>query len=258
MLRSLANSSLTRTIRRTQYLPTARRWLTQEARQQLETTVKSSPVVLFMKGNPAMPQCGFSRAAIQILELHGVPPSKLKSFDVLEDSSLRSDIKEFSEWPTVPQIYVNGEFIGGCDILLSMHQSGELEKILVKEGVISPTSEESTSQFSVAKYMDVCGWTTCVGYPAIFLGKTHNAGIQPRIQSEFGGGFEGGDCCWDAWVGIISPHLGPCLWPTPLRQPMMCYYLEPPHKSTVDHNTPVSIARLPKAPSLSLMLGTGA
>ena len=82
-----------------------------------------------------MPQCGFSRAAVQILELHGVPPEKLKSFDVLEDSTLRSDVKEFSyvslpslihtfspscsEWPTVPQIYVNGEFIGGCDILLS-------------------------------------------------------------------------------------------------------------------------------------------
>lgn len=126
---------LTRAIRQTQYLPTARRWLTQEARQQLEAAVKSSPVVLFMKGNPAMPQCGFSRAAVQILELHGVPSEKLKSFDVLEDSTLRSDIKEFSyvclpsphrvsslgcsEWPTIPQIYVNGEFVGGCDILLS-------------------------------------------------------------------------------------------------------------------------------------------
>lgn len=74
----------------------ARRWLTQEARQQLEATVKSSPVVLFMKGNPTMPQCGFSRAAVQILELHGVPPEKLKSLDVLEDSALRSDVKEFS------------------------------------------------------------------------------------------------------------------------------------------------------------------
>lgn len=96
--------------------------------------MKASPVVLFMKGNPAVPQCGFSRAAVQILELQGVPPEKLKSFDVLEDSSLRNDIKEFSyvsrfstppissfwysEWPTIPQIYVNGEFVGGCDILL--------------------------------------------------------------------------------------------------------------------------------------------
>jgi len=99
-----------------------------------------------MKGNPAIPQCGFSRAAVQILELHGVPPEKLKSFDVLENSTLRSDVKEFSEWPTIPQIYVNGEFVGGCDILLSMHQSGELEKLLVKENIIPPTSEESTSQ----------------------------------------------------------------------------------------------------------------
>ena len=125
-----------------------------------------------------MPQCGFSRAAVQILELHGVPPEKLKSLDVLEDSTLRSDVKEFScvspssllcvsslrysEWPTIPQIYVNGEFVGGCDILLSsecvlallpapltlfpVHQSGELEKLLVKENIISPVSEEPVSQ----------------------------------------------------------------------------------------------------------------
>ena len=70
--------------------------MTDEARHRLEATVKSSPVVLFMKGNPAMPQCGFSRAAVQFLELHGVPHEKLKSFDVLEDSALRSDVKEFS------------------------------------------------------------------------------------------------------------------------------------------------------------------
>jgi len=124
-----------------------------------------------------MPQCGFSRAAVQILELHGVPSEKLKSFDVLEDSTLRGDIKEFSyvcspspprvcslgcsEWPTIPQIYVNGEFVGGCDILLSskcpltfvvtcltllpVHQSGELEKLLAKENIIPPASEQSTS-----------------------------------------------------------------------------------------------------------------
>ena len=131
-----------------------------------------------MKGDPSTPQCGFSRAAVQILELHGVPPEKLKSFDVLEDSTLRSDVKEFSyvsllsyspvyplrcsEWPTIPQIYVNGEFIGGCDILLSsecvldpvtarltlisVHQSGELEKLLVKEKIIPSASEGPTSQ----------------------------------------------------------------------------------------------------------------
>jgi len=121
----------------------AHRWLSQQARSQLENTVKSSPVVLFMKGNPKIPQCGFSRAAIQILDLQGVPPEKLKTFDVLEDQSLRSDIKEFSEWPTVPQIYVNGEFVGGCDILLSMHQSGELEKLLEEKNVVAPATEQS-------------------------------------------------------------------------------------------------------------------
>ncbi|KAF9650111.1 glutaredoxin [Thelephora ganbajun] len=144
MLRNLVNSSVSKV--RSLIHHASLIWLTQEAKQQLEATVKSSPVVLFMKGNPAMPQCGFSRAAVQILELHGVPPEKLGSFDVLEDSSLRSDIKEFSEWPTIPQIYVNGEFIGGCDILLSMHQSGELEKLLVKEKIIQPAPEESTNQ----------------------------------------------------------------------------------------------------------------
>ena len=123
-----------------------------------------------------MPQCGFSRAAVQVLELHGVSPEKLKSFDVLEDSTLRSNIKEFSwvylllfplifslrysEWPTIPQIYVNGEFVGGCDILLSsecvltlvaaqlillsVHQSGELEKLLVKEKIIPSAPEPTT------------------------------------------------------------------------------------------------------------------
>jgi len=115
--------------------------LTQQAKAQIEATVKSSPLVLFMKGNPEMPQCGFSRAAVQILDIHGVSPDKMKTFDVLEDQSLRNDIKEYSEWPTIPQIYVNGEFIGGCDILLSMHQSGELEKLLQTEGIIPPTSE---------------------------------------------------------------------------------------------------------------------
>ena len=93
-------------------------------------------MVLFMKGTPEQPQCGFSRAAIQVLEIEGVPAEKFKSYNVLEDSELRSAIKEFSyvhllietfpvlntsgrDWPTIPQLYVGGEFVGGCDILLS-------------------------------------------------------------------------------------------------------------------------------------------
>ncbi|KAI0085751.1 glutaredoxin, partial [Irpex rosettiformis] len=119
-------------------LAIARRYITQEARQKIQSAVETTPVVLFMKGTPEQPMCGFSRAAIQVLELQGVPPEKFKTFDVLQDSELRSSIKEFSEWPTIPQLYVDGEFVGGCDILLSMHQSGELEELLEKKGVLPP------------------------------------------------------------------------------------------------------------------------
>jgi len=95
-----------------------------------------------MKGTPQQPQCGFSRAVIQILELHGVPGDKMKTYNVLEDAVLREGIKEFSEWPTIPQVYVNGEFVGGCDIVIGMHQSGELEKLLDSHGILPPVSEE--------------------------------------------------------------------------------------------------------------------
>lgn len=91
-----------------------------------------------MKGTPEAPQCGFSRATVQILDIHGVPAEKLRTFNVLEDAELRTAIKEFSEWPTIPQVYINGEFVGGCDIILGMHQSGELESLLEKSGIIPP------------------------------------------------------------------------------------------------------------------------
>ncbi|KIM70548.1 hypothetical protein SCLCIDRAFT_1206676 [Scleroderma citrinum Foug A] len=91
-----------------------------------------------------MPQCGFSRAVVQVLDIHQVPLEKLKTYNVLEDAELRSSIKEFSDWPTIPQVYVNGEFIGGCDVLLSMHQSGEFEDLLMKHGII-PRIETSGS-----------------------------------------------------------------------------------------------------------------
>ncbi|EKM50535.1 uncharacterized protein PHACADRAFT_263871 [Phanerochaete carnosa HHB-10118-sp] len=122
-------------------LAIARRFITDDARLKIQQTVGSTPVVLFMKGTPEQPQCGFSRAAIQILEMQGVPPEKFTSFNVLEDSQLREDIKEFSDWPTIPQLYVQGEFVGGCDILLSMHQNGELEKLLEHKGVLPPLEE---------------------------------------------------------------------------------------------------------------------
>ncbi|KAF8137225.1 thioredoxin-like protein [Boletus edulis] len=150
MLRSfLQTSSITRNVLSSNLRnPAFRRFLSQEARAKIQAAVQQSPVVLFMKGNPQMPQCGFSRAAVQVLDIQGVPPEKLKTYDVLEDPELRSGIKEFSDWPTVPQIYVNGEFVGGCDILLGMHQSGELESLLEKHDIIPKISTESSSERS--------------------------------------------------------------------------------------------------------------
>ncbi|KAJ4470158.1 thioredoxin-like protein [Lentinula aciculospora] len=128
----------------------AARFLSQEARGQIQNAVKSSPVVLFMKGTPDLPECGFSRAAVQVLDLHRVPPEKMKTYNVLTDDELRSGIKEFSDWPTIPQLYVNGEFVGGCDILLGMHQSGELEDLLVTNDIIPKVEEHAEAQVSTA------------------------------------------------------------------------------------------------------------
>ena len=91
-----------------------------------------------MKGTPETPQCGFSRASIQILGMQGVDPDKFTAFNVLEDQELRQGIKEYSEWPTIPQLYVDKEFIGGCDILMTMHQDGSLAKMLEEKGVVVP------------------------------------------------------------------------------------------------------------------------
>ncbi|KAK7466285.1 monothiol glutaredoxin grx5 [Stygiomarasmius scandens] len=129
-------------------LVAARRFLSDDARAQIQKAVTASPMVLFMKGTPDYPECGFSRAVIQILGLHGVPADKLKTYNVLEDPELRSGIKEFSEWPTIPQLYVKGEFIGGCDILLGMHQSGELEDLLEKNEIIPKVEESSEAPAS--------------------------------------------------------------------------------------------------------------
>ena len=89
-------------------------------------------IVLFMKGTPVFPQCGFSAQVVQALSLLGV---KFKSFDVLSDDDLRQGVKEFSHWPTIPQLYVKGEFIGGCDIVREMYQSGELAQLLKDKGI---------------------------------------------------------------------------------------------------------------------------
>ena len=94
---------------------------------RIRQQVGEAPVVLFMKGTPVFPQCGFSAAVVQILSHMGV---KFKGIDVLADPSVRQGIKEFSNWPTIPQLYVNGEFIGGCDIVREMHAKGELASLL--------------------------------------------------------------------------------------------------------------------------------
>ncbi|MEW5887650.1 MAG: Grx4 family monothiol glutaredoxin [Pseudomonadota bacterium] len=94
----------------------------------IKSQVTSHPVVLYMKGTPQFPQCGFSASAVQVLKACGV--NNFFSVNVLENPDIRQGIKEFSDWPTIPQLYVNGEFIGGADIMREMYQSGELQKLL--------------------------------------------------------------------------------------------------------------------------------
>ncbi|PGG95008.1 Grx4 family monothiol glutaredoxin [Polytolypa hystricis UAMH7299] len=122
------------------------RFLSDTTRSAIDQAVKSAPVVLFMKGTPETPQCGFSRASIQILGLQGVDPQKFTAFNVLEDSELRQGIKEYSDWPTIPQLYVDKEFVGGCDILVSMHQNGELAKLLDDKDVLVPAEPEQSEK----------------------------------------------------------------------------------------------------------------
>jgi monothiol glutaredoxin len=99
---------------------------------RIQKEVTSNDVMLYMKGTPMFPQCGFSARVIQILTHMGVP---FQSANVLEDDELREGIKGFSQWPTIPQLYVKGEFVGGCDIVTEMYQSGELESLLKESGV---------------------------------------------------------------------------------------------------------------------------
>ncbi|KAF2635923.1 glutaredoxin [Massarina eburnea CBS 473.64] len=122
--------------------PMQMRMLSDDMRGAIDKAVGSAPVVLFMKGTPETPQCGFSRASIQILGMQGVDPEKFTAFNVLEDKDLRQGIKEYSEWPTIPQLYVEKEFVGGCDILMTMHQDGSLAKMLEEKGVLVPATPE--------------------------------------------------------------------------------------------------------------------
>ena len=133
----------------------ARRHLSaQQQHQHLEPRVKKlitdalekNKLVVFMKGNPGYPMCGFSRLVIQILDVCGVPREQVKAFNVLDDDDLRQGIKVFSEWPTIPQVYIGGEFVGGSDILRSMYESGELQALLREHGLLPNHQDDSTTQ----------------------------------------------------------------------------------------------------------------
>jgi len=104
----------------------------QTVTDRIKRDITDNPVVLYMKGTPVFPQCGFSSAVVQILTHLGV---KFKGVDVLADPAIRQGIKDFSSWPTIPQLYVKGEFIGGCDIVREMFESGELGQVLSDKGV---------------------------------------------------------------------------------------------------------------------------
>jgi monothiol glutaredoxin len=101
-----------------------------DTQQRIDELVKSNEVVLFMKGNASFPQCGFSGRAIQILKACGVDSKALVTVNVLEDAEIRAGIKDYSQWPTIPQLYVKGEFIGGSDIMMEMYENGELQQAL--------------------------------------------------------------------------------------------------------------------------------
>lgn len=105
--------------------------------ERIQNEINANPVMLYMKGTPMFPQCGFSARVVQILSHMNVP---FHTADVLEDPALRDGIKQFSNWPTIPQLFVRGEFVGGCDIVTEMFQSGELETLFKEKGVVTEAS----------------------------------------------------------------------------------------------------------------------
>ena len=101
-----------------------------DVQQRIEQLVKNNDIVLFMKGNASFPMCGFSGRAVQILKACGVEAKDIAAVNVLDDQEIRQGIKDFSQWPTIPQLYVKGEFIGGSDIMMEMYESGELQQVV--------------------------------------------------------------------------------------------------------------------------------
>lgn len=98
-----------------------------ETQERIQQLIQNNKIMVFMKGNKLMPQCGFSNNVVQILNMLGVP---FETCDVLEDYEIRQGIKEFSNWPTIPQVYINGEFVGGSDILIELYQNGQLREMV--------------------------------------------------------------------------------------------------------------------------------
>ncbi|XP_049875245.1 uncharacterized monothiol glutaredoxin ycf64-like [Pectinophora gossypiella] len=129
---------------------TCRSFADAATKEKIDKIVKNNKVVVFMKGVPDAPRCGFSNAVVQIMRMHAV---NYDSHDVLSDENLRQGIKDYSNWPTIPQVFINGEFVGGCDIMLQMHQSGELVEELKKVGIKSAllTAEEEKEKQSETK-----------------------------------------------------------------------------------------------------------
>ena len=101
-----------------------------DVQQRIDQLVKTNDILLFMKGNASFPMCGFSGRAVQILKACGVDPKNIATVNVLDDQEIRQGIKDYSHWPTIPQLYVKGEFIGGSDIMMEMYDSGELQQVL--------------------------------------------------------------------------------------------------------------------------------
>jgi monothiol glutaredoxin len=113
--------------------------MSQDINARIQKLVDANPVFLFMKGTPTFPQCGFSATVVSILDHMGV---QYESANILEDAELRQGIKDFSNWPTIPQLYVKGEFVGGCDILREMFEAGELKAFLEEQGVLGEGQAE--------------------------------------------------------------------------------------------------------------------
>jgi monothiol glutaredoxin len=101
-----------------------------DVQQRIDDLVKNNDVLLFMKGSASFPMCGFSGRAVQILKASGIEPKTIKTVNVLDDAEIRQGIKDYSNWPTIPQLYVKGEFVGGSDIMMEMFESGELQQVL--------------------------------------------------------------------------------------------------------------------------------